>query len=155
MPVPIPEQINAYETTPARIGAAIEGLSETQMLHSPKHGEWSIHEIILHLPDSEIFAYERIRRTIAEEKPLLQVYPEEMWAQRLFYQKQDYHLALKLFTLQRRTTAALLRMLPPEVWKRTGVHPENGEMDLYALFILYLNHGNGHLSQIEHMKQYL
>jgi hypothetical protein len=153
MPVPTLEQINDYETTPARVGAAIEGLSETQMLYSPKYDEWCIHEIVLHLPDSETFAYERMRRTIAEEKPLLQVYPEAMWAQKLFYQKQDYRLALNLFTLQRQATGALLRALPPKVWERTGVHSENGEMDLYALFITYLNHGNTHLAQIEQRKQ--
>ncbi len=53
MPIPTPEQINAYETAPTHIAAAIEGLSEAQMHHLPGTGEWSIHEVVVHLGDSE------------------------------------------------------------------------------------------------------
>ncbi len=155
MPIPTPEQIDAYESAPSDIAAAIEGLSESQMQHVPGSGEWSIHEVIVHLADSEAVGFERLRRTIAEERPVLQAYDEDAWARHLSYHIQDRELALALLTLQRRSTAELLRTLSAETWKRVGVHAERGEMSLYDIFDLYLQHGSIHLAQIERLKRSL
>ncbi len=155
MPVPTVEQIAAYETTPAKIAETIRGLSDEQILRRPTPQEWSIHEVILHLPDSETFVYERLRRTIAEERPMLHAYSESVWAEKLDYRQQDYHLALALFTAQRLASAALLRQQPDETWQRVGIHSENGAMSLYEIFMAYLRHGQTHLQQIEQLKEQL
>ncbi len=155
MPMPTDEELRAYETTPERVVAALEGRSDAQLHSAPGVDEWSIHEIVIHLADSDMFGSERLRRTIAEERPTLQAYPEAAWAQRLLYRQQDRQLALDLFTAQRRATAALLRLLPAEAWERVGVHSEQGNTNLYALFKMYLQHGNIHLAQIEHVKERL
>ncbi len=83
------------------------------------------------------------------------MYDEGAWVNNLMYHAQDYNLALTLFTALRRSTAALLRLLPAEAWERTCVHPERGVMSLYDVFQLYLDHGNVHLSQIERLKRAL
>ena len=155
MSIPTPEQIDAYESAPSDIAAAIEGLSESQMQHVPGAGEWSIHEVIVHLADSEAVGFERLRRTIAEERPVLQAYDEDAWAKDLSYHIQDRDLALALFTLQRRSTAELLRTLSAETWERIGLHAERGEMSLHDIFDLYLQHGSIHLAQIERLKRSL
>ena len=152
---PTIEQINAFESAPSLVISALAGLSESQMHAVPVPGEWSIHEVVIHLGDSETFGFERLRKTIAEEKPILQVYDEDAWAKNLSYQQQERHFALALFSAQRRSTAALLRMLPSEAWKRTAMHPERGEISLYDIFTIYLEHGEIHLAQIEHIKQSL
>ncbi|HLX39543.1 MAG TPA: DinB family protein [Ktedonobacteraceae bacterium] len=152
---PTLEQINAFEAIPSLIISALTDLSEAQMHHVPGPGEWSIHEVVIHLGDSETFGFERLRKTIAEEKPALQVYDEDAWARNLSYQRQERHLSLALFSAQRRSTAALLRMLSPEIWKRTAMHPERGEINLYDIFTIYLEHGEIHLAQIEQLKQSL
>lgn len=155
MPVPTPEQIDAYEAAPAQFAAAIEGLSGTQLMHVAAPGDWCIHEVLIHLPDSETFGYERLRKVIAEDKPVLAAYDEAVWAAHLNYLASDYRLALALFDAQRRSSAALLRSLPASAWERTGIHTERGEMSLYDVFNLYLSHGNIHLRQIEEIKQSL
>ncbi|MHB8596239.1 MAG: DinB family protein [Ktedonobacteraceae bacterium] len=152
---PTSEQINAFESVPSLVISALTGLSESQLHAVPVPGEWSIHEVVIHPGDSETFGFERLRKTIAEEKPTLQVYDEDAWARNLSYQRQEHHLALNLFSAQRRSTAALLRILPPEAWKRTAMHPERGEISLYDIFTIYLEHGEIHLAQIEHIKQSL
>ncbi len=152
---PTVEQINAFESVPSLVISALTGLSESQLHAAPVPGEWSIHEVVIHLGDSETFGFERLRKTIAEEKPTLQVYDEDAWARNLSYQRQERHFALALFSAQRRSTAALLRMLPPEAWKRTAIHPERGEISLYDIFTIYLEHGEIYLAQIEHIKQSL
>ncbi len=155
MSAPTIEQINAFEGVPSRIISIVEELSESQMHYVPVPGEWSIHEVVIHLGDSEIFGFERLRKTIAEDKPTLQVYDEDAWARNLSYQRQERHLAFALFSAQRRSTAALLRMLSEETWERTAMHPERGEISLYDIFMIYLEHGEIHLAQIEHIKQSL
>jgi hypothetical protein len=155
VPVAAPEQINAYEAAPAQFAAAIEGLSERQLMQAPAPGEWSIHEVLVHMPDSEIFVYERLRRVIAEDQPVLHAFNEEVWAAHLNYLTQNHQLALDLFAALRHSTAALLRSLPASAWERTGMHTERGEMSLYELFTLYLSHGVNHLKQIEEIKQSL
>ena len=153
MPVPTAEQIETFETAPSRIAAVIEGLSEERMHAIPAIGEWSIHEIIIHLTDSEAVGYWRIRKTLAERGATLAVYDEEAWTRNLSYRIQDRELALQLFSVLRASTAALLRLLPAEAWERTSVHAERGELSVYDLFMTYLEHGAIHLQQIERLKQ--
>ncbi len=51
MPVPTPEQIHAFEAAPSQVATAITGLNAKQMQFSPANGEWSIHEVVVHLAD--------------------------------------------------------------------------------------------------------
>ena len=155
MSIPTPEQIDAFEMAPAQIANAIEGLSEAEMHYIPTIGEWSIHEIIIHLPDSEAGGYWRLRKTLAERDATLPVYDQDAWMHHLSYRIQDRRLAMQLFAAQRASSAALLRLVPEHAWERTSIHPENGEMSVYDLFNLYVEHSNAHLQQIERLKQAL
>jgi DinB superfamily len=155
MPRPTPEQIDAFETAPAQIASAIEGLSETEMHFIPAIGEWSIHEIVIHLADSEAGGYWRLRKTLAEKEATLPMYDQDAWMHSLSYRIQDRRLAMQLFAALRASNAALLRLVPEHAWERTSVHPENGEMSVYDLFNLYVDHSNAHLKQIERLKQAL
>lgn len=152
---PTLEQLDAYETTPSQIATAIEGLSETDLRYIPGTDEWSIQEVIIHLPDSESVGFMRLRKTIAEDKPTLPIYDEVAWAKNLAYATQDRHLALELFALMRHSSAALLRSIPVEAWECTGIHPERGVITLYDIFTFYLEHGRLHLEQIETLKKAL
>ncbi|MDQ2886842.1 MAG: DinB family protein [Chloroflexota bacterium] len=153
MPVPTPKQLDGYEMAPSSIMAALEGLDEAQIRQTPAENEWSIHEIVIHLADSEAVGYIRLRMAIAEDNPLLPVYAEAAWAQRLKYDAQARGLALALFANLRAASAALLRALPTEEWERVATHPERGRMSVCDLFELYSEHGEIHLQQIEHIKQ--
>jgi len=155
MTVPTLAQIAAYESAPAHIAAAIEGLNSEQLRYKPVPDEWSIHEVVVHLPDSEIFMYERMRRIIAEDHPTLQAFSEVIWASNLGYHSQDARLAIDLFRAMRLSNAALLRALPASAWERTGNHTERGEISLSDVFTTFLVHAEAHLRQIEQLKQSL
>ncbi|HXR65982.1 MAG TPA: DinB family protein [Ktedonobacteraceae bacterium] len=155
MSLPTSEQFHTYATIHAQIAAAIAELTSAQLQVSPTPGEWSIQQILVHLADSEVIGYERIRRVIAEDHPLLQPYDEEAWGNNLHYHQQDPQFALELFRLLRQANAELLHLLPAEAWERVGLHTENGEMSLYTIFQTYHNHGIAHLQQIENTRQQL
>lgn len=155
MPVATSEQLAQYAAIPTLIVKAIEGLTDTQLLQTPIEGEWNIHEIIIHLADSEAVGFWRIRKTLAERDSILAVYDEDAWSQTLFYRQQNYQLALKLFTDLRASSAGLLALLPSRAWELTSTHAERGKLSLYDIFQTYVEHGEIHLQQIERIKQAL
>jgi hypothetical protein len=155
MSVPTPEQFTAYEQVPSQLTTALQGISESHMHYSPAPDEWSIHQVIIHLADSEAIGYWRLRKTIAEPGSTLAVYDQPLWARQLSYATQSRNLALSLFASLRASSAALLRALPANTWELTSIHPERGVMSLYDVFLLYLSHGDAHLQQIANIKQVL
>ncbi len=155
MSIPTKEQLQDYEAACAQFTVAIAALNEEQLHYKPNENEWSVHDIIIHMGDSEIGCFWRIRKTVAEENSLLPIYDEAAWQKNLAYEKQDRTLALNLFMALRTSTAALLRSLPDDAWQKTSTHPERGEMTLYDIFQLYVEHGQIHLDQINSLKQSL
>ena len=153
MPIATLQQIERFEMAPSQVIAALEGLDEAHIHYISAEREWSIHQIIVHLADSETLGYWRLRKTLAEEGSTLPVYDEATWAQKLSYQTQERGLALALFSSLRASTTALLRSLPADAWELTSNHPERGTIQVYDLFTIYLEHGEVHLQQIERIKQ--
>ena len=147
--------IHRYEqgaTAPAR---AIDGLSREQLTAFPIPNTWSIQQVILHLMDSDLIASERMKRTIAMDRPLILGYDETLFTQRLHYHDQDPHAAAELFRLNRTMTASLLRALPAEAWARTLIHSERGLETLEHLVRGYCDHLDHHLKFITAKRQAL
>jgi len=68
-------------------------------------GGWSIHEIIVHITDSEANSFVRCRRLIAEPGSAVLGYDENVWAQALEYEEQSTDDAIELFKWLRRRQA--------------------------------------------------
>jgi uncharacterized damage-inducible protein DinB len=140
--------IHRYEqgaTAPAR---ALDNLSPHHLTAFPIPNTWSIQQVILHLMDSDLIASERMKRTIAMDRPLILAYDETLFTQRLHYHQLDPHAAAALFKLNRTMTAALLRALPPDAWSRTLIHSERGLETLEHLVRGYCDHLDHHLAFI-------
>src|SRR5512134_819856 len=58
---------------------------------------WTIHEIVVHIADSEANSYVRCRRFIAEPGSTVMGYDEMTWAQRLNYHAHSPEAAIELF----------------------------------------------------------
>lgn len=125
----------------------------------PAPGEWSIHEIVIHMSDSEWIGALRARKLIAEPGSTLMTYREEIWADALNYQNQDVDGALQLFKLTRQTNYQLLKALPDEVFTHTVVHPEKvypeyGEgYTLEKWLKIYARHVRDHVEQVKQTYQ--
>lgn len=150
---PSKKEITEFELAPQTIISAIKGLTRKQLFYHISNTEWNIHQVIIHLADTEIFFCERMRKVIAEEKPLLQSFDQDIWTNHLYYEKQDYHTALDLLIVQRKSTAGLLRVLPKEMWKRTGTQAEKVKT-LYDIFTTAKRHIPTHLQQIIDIKHH-
>ena len=66
---------------------ALQGISERELDARPAPGKWSAREIVHHLADSEMTSAFRLRRLIAEDRPLIQGYDQDEFARRLHYSR--------------------------------------------------------------------
>jgi len=141
--------IARYAEGPARLKAALASVPEAAMQWRPKAGEWSAHEVICHCADSETNAYARIRFLVTEKEPLIQGYDEAQWAIALDYHAHPIAPALAVVEAVRANTAALIRRLPEEAWRRAGRHTQSGPYGAEDWLRIYAEHLEGHAGQIE------
>ena len=138
--------------TPSALSRAIEGLSLQQLLQSERPGKWSIGQTLQHLADSEVVWAWRLRLILAQDRPPVTGYDQDLWAQRLRYDKVDPSDALELFGVLRRANLRLIEQASPADLQRTGIHVERGEESLEHLHRLYAGHDLLHLRQIERIR---
>src|SRR3954449_1022463 len=104
--------IEAYLDGPAQVRRAVAGLTADQLTARPVQGKWSTLEVVCHLVDSEQAWCHRMKRVIAEEKPLLIGYDESRFTAGLSYHENDLEEELALLEGMRRQMARTLRAQP-------------------------------------------
>jgi len=115
----------------------------------PASAEWSIHEVIIHLADSETNAALRARKLIVEPGGTLMGYDQDAWTSALNYHDQDLQDALDILRLARKTTYELLKKQPDEVFDHIVMHPEHTEPYTFDNWLkIYSAHIPGHIEQI-------
>jgi hypothetical protein len=141
--------IQQYASAPARLRAAVEAVPEEARRWRPSHGEFSVHEIVVHCADSETNAAARIRYLAAEEKPVILGYDPGNWASRFDYHNHPLDTALDTVAAVRANTAAMVRRLPDDVWSKEGTHTESGSYTGADWLRIYSEHLEEHIAQIE------
>lgn len=112
--------------------------------------DWSVHEIIVHMGDSESMAALRLRKLIVEPGSTLMGYEEARWAEALNYQEQNPEDSLQVIKLARQTTYPLLKTLPEEVYSHVVIHPEHNEPYTFDSWLnIYSKHIPDHIVQIK------
>ena len=116
----------------------------------PAPTEWSIHEIIIHLGDSETNAALRARLLAAEPGRAVMAYDQDKWANSLNYHEQDTEDVLKMVKYARKTTYDWLKGLPDSVFENTVVHSEFDKPYSFDMWLsIYPEHIPGHIDQIK------
>ena len=139
-------------TTPDAAARAIANLSDASLRQPEKPGKWSIAQVLQHLADSEVVFAWRMRLILAQDRPTLTGYDQDLWAQRLGYGDADPTTALQIFRTLRQENLRLLRRASPADLKRVGIHSERGEESLEHLRKLYAGHDLLHLKQIARVR---
>lgn len=116
----------------------------------PAPAEWSIHEVIIHLADSETNSALRARLLAVEPGRTVMAYDQDKWAQELNYLDQDADESLQLLKYVRLTTYKWLKTLPESAFSHTVQHPEYTEPYSFDLwFSIYSGHIPAHIEQIK------
>src|SRR3989475_10994761 len=74
------EAIEELAATPAKLRAAVKGLSDSQLDTPYREGGWTVRQVVHHVPDSHLNAYVRLKLALTEEKPTIKPYDQEAWA---------------------------------------------------------------------------
>ncbi|MBN2500215.1 MAG: DinB family protein [Anaerolineales bacterium] len=142
--------IEEYGQGYAKLVTCLEEIPQKMWQYKPAPIEWSVHEIIIHLADSETNSYLRARRLVAEPGQPLMAYDQDVWANKLDYHAQSWQDGLAVLEGVRKMTYDFIRMLPDEVWENTVVHAENDRPYSFTMWLeIYAAHIPLHIQQIQ------
>lgn len=147
------DPISVLRETPAAAAKSIDGLSPAQLRRPEAPGKWSIAAVLQHLADSDVVWAWRMRLILAQDRPPLTGYDQDLWAERLHYADADPMEALETLRVLRRGNLALIARATPEDLERVGVHAERGEESAGYLCGLYAGHDLLHLRQIDRIRR--
>jgi hypothetical protein len=142
------ELIARLASTPARLRAAVEGLTPRQLDTPYREGGWTVRQVIHHLPDSHMNSYVRFKLALTEDEPVIKPYDEAAWALLRDTAETPIETSLVLLEALHHRWVILLRSLTEEQWTRTMRHPENGLRRLDQVLAIYAWHGDHHLAHI-------
>lgn len=140
--------IDAYLDGPAQLRRCVARMTAESLRARPVQGKWSTLEVVCHLVDSEQAWCHRLKRVIAEDRPLIIGYNESMFTYSLLYHEHDIEQELDLLDLMRRQMAGILSGLPEAAWSRTCVHSERGLMTLGEMLQAEVEHVPHHITYI-------
>ena len=145
--------IDQIAETPARLRAAINGLSGEQLDTPYRPGGWTVRQVIHHVPDSHMNSYMRFRLALTEEEPTIKPYHEDRWAELADARTEPAEVSLALLDSLHRRWVVLLRSLGPADWARTFRHPDLGVVSLEKNLALYAWHGRHHEGHITGLRE--
>jgi hypothetical protein len=147
------ESLDLFRRGPEILDAAIEGVSKEESVFEPFPGKWTIREIVRHLADTELVVGMRLRQIVAEERPLMAPFDQDLWAELLHYNQCDPFDSAAKFRVMRDDISAVLQPLPAEVFDRVGLHPERGEGTLGEWVTRFGAHVEKHAGQIRAIRE--
>jgi len=135
-------------STGDQVGRLYQGHSDDVLRQPEAPGKWSAAMVVQHLADSDLVWGYRMRLVIAEHRPQLTGFDQDLWAERLRYGDVQPGRALDEFRALRRINLRLIEALEPSELARVGVHTERGDEPLDHMIRLYAGHDLVHLRQL-------
>ncbi|HKP86138.1 MAG TPA: bacillithiol transferase BstA [Blastocatellia bacterium] len=139
--------------TPARVRAAVEGLSQEQIETPYRPGGWTVRQVVHHLADSHLNNYVRFRLALTEDEPTIKPYHEDRWADLADARTAPVEVSLALLESLHERWVLLLRSLKTEEFARTFHHPDLGAVSLDKNLGLYSWHGRHHVAHITSLRE--
>jgi hypothetical protein len=142
--------IESYGNAYNLLQEALKEFPKEMWQWKPAPEKWSIHDVIIHIADSEANSFVRCRRFIAEPGSGVYGYDENKWAKKLDYHSQSTEESLELFRLLRKTTYDLIKIVDENIWKTaTVIHSENGVTSFEQWLKTYEEHIPVHIRQMK------
>lgn len=148
--MPDNEIISLYKSGPGSLEKSVEGLSEEQLNLVRAEGKWSIRQTALHLIDSDLTMFHRIKFALAESgrEYRQNPYDPNQWELGTEYSKRTVHTEVSLFRLLREHVINLIEHLPHAL-DRTIKTEDQGELTVRKMIKMVAGHAKGHFEQIE------
>ncbi len=145
--------LDSMAAAPARLRAAVQGLSEEQLDTPYREGGWTVRQVVHHVTDSHLNAYVRMRWALTEERPAIKTYDEKAWAELSDARSGPVSVSLDLLEALHTRWLLLLRACDAADYQRVLVHPDRGDMTVETLVRLYEWHGRHHVAHITALRE--
>jgi len=144
--------IDRIEQAPARLRAAVAGLTPEQLDTAYRPGGWTVRQVVHHVPDSHMNSYCRFRLALTEDTPSVKGYEQERWAELCDARTAPIDMSLALLEALHGRWVVLLRAMTPADFARTFMHSELGPVTLDRNLALYTWHGEHHVAHITSLR---
>lgn len=139
---------------PARLRAAVHGLTDAQFDTPYRDGGWTVRQVVHHLPDSHLNAYVRFKLALTEDNPTVKPYDETRWAELPDTRTTAIGVSLMMLDALHRRWVALMRGMAEADWARTYFHPEHRKaFRLDGVLAMYAWHGRHHVAHITSLRE--
>jgi hypothetical protein len=146
-------RIAAIESLPAKMRAAVHGLTPEQLDTPYRDGGWTVRQVVHHVPDSHMNAYIRWKLALTEDTPTIKPYKEAEWAKLPDSVKTPIEVSLNLLEAVHARWVIILKAMTPVDHARKLKHPEAGEHTLDHFLAMYAWHSRHHLAHITELKK--
>src|SRR5438270_9890962 len=145
--------IDEISRTPAKLRAAVKGLSAAQLATPYRPDGWTVLQLVHHVADSHANAYIRFKLALTENEPTIKTYDEKKWAELEDSRTTPVEVSLSMTDAVHHRWNVLMRAAKPQDFARTLRHPEMGPMNLDALLQLYYWHGQHHVAHVTRLRE--
>jgi DinB superfamily len=144
--------IASIAEAPAKLRAAVAGLSEQQLDTPYRPGGWTVRQTVHHYPDSHMNAFIRFKLALTEDTPTIKPYEESLFAN-LPDAKGPIEPSLELLDSLHKRWVLLLNGLDAADWEKKYNHPESGLNTLDRALATYGWHSRHHVAHITSLRQ--
>ena len=146
-------KIEMYANGGAELVKAYGGLNVAELNAKQPNGSWTLHQIAIHMLDSDLIGSDRMKRIACMDNPLLCGYDETAFSNLPGSDQLNAFAACDLFQKNRAMSATLFRAMPDATFQRTGIHTESGKVSLAEMIEKYIHHLDHHLVFIAKKKK--
>ncbi len=149
------ELLKAYASGPDRLERSLEGVSPAILVRRPPYdGAWTIKEHVIHLADSEVNNFVRLKSIVAQPRSECYVMQEDDWTRNIARKDEDLGKYLRLFRLVREIAAdfAAGEIDSNQEWFVRTYKGETRRIGMREDLELYARHVDFHLEYIERIK---
>jgi len=146
-------RISEIEEAPARLSAAVAGLTPPQLDTPYRPGGWTVRQLVHHIADSHMNAFTRFKLALTENEPTIKTYEESLWAELADTRTPPIESSLAIVENLHKRWVILLRSIQPTDWRRKFRHPEWGLATVDFLLAQYAWHGRHHVAHITSLRE--
>jgi len=144
--------IQTLRLLPARLRAAVNGLSDHQLDTPYREGGWTVRQVVHHVADSHANCYIRFKLALTEDWPTVKLYDEAAWANLADSRWLPVEVSLGMIESLHGRWVGLLESLSDEDFQKGFEHPELGRQNLAKVLALYDWHSRHHTAHITSLR---
>ena len=140
--------VDAVAAHPARMRAAVAGLTDEQLDTRYREGGWTLRQVVHHVVDSHVNAYVRFKLALTEDNPTIPTYEEQLWAELPDGKSAPVEGSLAILEALHARWVSCLRNMAPEDFERPLHYPGMGDVKVDLLLEIYGWHCPHHEAHI-------